>query len=576
MIRRDFLRLLTAAGLSPLAASCISGLPEGARGDSFGNLTLMHFTDCHAQLLPVYFREPAVNLGMGRHRGRPPHLVGSAFLDFFGIKPDTAEAYAFTPLNFTEAARLYGKMGGFAHLASLIKGIRHSRGPENCLLLDGGDSWQGSATALWTRGRDMLGAANLLGVDVMTGHWEFTYGSRQVLQNIAEFDGDFVAQNVALTEEAMFTLDADEGGRAFPPYVVKDLKNARVAVIGQAFPYTPIAHPRRFVPDWRFGIGEEYLRQCVGEIRRKKKAEVVVLLSHNGMDVDLKLASRVSGIDVILGGHTHDAVPRPVWVDNSDGKTLVTNAGSHGKFLALLDIDVAKGRVKDFRYRLTPVFANLIEPDAEMQAYIEKVRAPFSDRLNKPLAVTERLLYRRDNFQGSFDRLILDALREVGGSQIALSPGFRWGPALLPGREITVEDVMSQTAITYPETYVREMKGRELKSVLEDVCDNLFNPDPYFRQGGDMVRVGGMNYACDPGAPMGRRISAMRLDSGEPIEAEKNYKVAGWAGMDANPEGRPVWQVVFEYLADKRTVEIETGAGPVLLNVKNNPGLELL
>ena len=554
MDRRQFLQSLGLLGVAPSALLSCSGSPAGLYDlPNFGNTSLLHFTDCHAQLVPVYFREPSVNLGVGANNDLPPHLVGKQLLQYFGIKPNTAEAHAFTYLDFSEMARVFGKMGGFAHLATLIKQLRGERGVENTLLLDGGDSWQGSATALWTQGRDMVDACNLLGVDMMTGHWEFTYGSQRVLDNLEKFNGRFIAQNIALSEEAQFENDA-ESGAVFKSYVIRELKNARIAIIGQAFPYTPIANPQRFIPDWQFGIQEQNLQGIVDEIRRTKNADAIVLLSHNGMDVDLKLASRVSGIDFILGGHTHDAMPAPVMVNNPEGKTWVTNAGSHGKFLGVLDLDFSSGRLIDFRYRLLPVFSNLLTPDVDMQHLVDSIRKPFLNRLQQPLAVTEDLLYRRGNFYGTFDQLILDAQRTVNNAEIALSPGFRWGASLLPGQTITFEDVMNQTAITYPETYTRNISGQELKTILEDVCDNLFNKDPYYRQGGDMVRVGGLSYACDPNAEFGDRIRELRKDNGELIEAGKMYKVSGWAAVGQMSAGKPVWEVVSGYLQDRETV----------------------
>lgn len=551
MNRRHFLQCLALLGLPGCTGrpAELYDLPE------FGNATLLHFTDCHAQLLPVYFREPAVNVGVGGNKGGPPHLTGRQFLDFYGIRPGTAEAYAFTHLDFAEMAAVYGKMGGFAHLATLIKQIRQARGSGNTLLLDGGDSWQGSATALWTKGQDMVDASNLLGVDIMTGHWEFTYGSRQVLDNIARFQGEFIAQNIALTEEAQFASDT-ETDAVFKPYVIKNFGQGRVAVIGQAFPYTPIANPKRFTPDWQFGIQEQKLQRTIDQIKAGNEADVIVLLSHNGAPVDLKLAARVSGLDVILGGHTHDALPKPIPVRNAGGTTWVTNAGSHGKFLAVLDLDIQPGRLRELRYRLLPVFSNLLAPDQAMQALIDTLRRPYLEQLQRPLAVTDELLYRRDTFHGTFDQLILDAQLAVNDAQIALSPGFRWGATLLPGQTISFEDVMSQTAITYPETYVRTMEGRELKAILEDVADNLFNKDPYYQQGGDMVRVGGMTFACDPEAEFGQRISRMRLVNGKDCVADKSYKVAGWASVGQVDRGRPIWDVVADYLLDNKIVRV--------------------
>lgn len=554
MNRRDFLQALSVAVITAGCTGKKLNL-SGTAGDlyqmpAFGNARLLHFTDCHAQLMPVYYREPAMNIGVGQAQGKPPHLTGRQFLDFYGIKDNSRLAHAFTHLNFAEVAQQYGKTGGFAHLATLVKQLRGEAGEGNTLLLDGGDTWQGSATALWTQGQDMVSACNLLGVDIMTGHWEFTYGIEQVLANIQQFNGEFIAQNIALTEEAQF-VRSTESAAVFKPYVIKALNNARIAVIGQAFPYTPIANPRRFVPDWQFGIQEDNLQTIIDEIRQNQHADVIVLLSHNGMDVDLKLASRVTGLDIILGGHTHDAMPRPVLVENTKGKTWVTNAGSHGKFLAVLDFDVKNGRLRDFKYALLPVFSNLLPPDPEMQQLIEDIRRPYLAQLQKPLGVAETLLYRRDQFHGSFDQLILDALLKVHDVEIAFSPGFRWGHAVLPGDVITLEDVMNHTAITYPETSVRNFSGTEIKAILEDVADNLFNKDPYYQQGGDMVRIGGMGFKCDPGAEFGRRISALTLNNGTAVQAQKKYNVAGWAGVGEAVQGRPVWEIVADYLGTR-------------------------
>jgi S-sulfosulfanyl-L-cysteine sulfohydrolase len=570
LARRDFLQLLAAASAAGMALDggrVLAAEPAAAERlyeqPAFGNVSVLHFTDCHAQLLPLHFREPHVNIGVGPAAGKPPHLVGERLLKAFDIPRGSARAHAFTNLDFEEAAKTYGKVGGFAHLATLIKRLRATR--PNALLLDGGDTWQGSATALWTKGQDMIDAGKLLGVDIMTGHWEFTYGAKRV-QEVVEKDYQsriaFLAQNVKTT---------DFGDPVFPSYDLRTIKGVPVAVIGQAFPYTPIANPRYFVPDWTFGIQDENLQNVVDEVRAKG-AQVVVLLSHNGMDVDLKLASRVSGIDAILGGHTHDGVPEPSVVQNRGGKTLVTNAGSHGKFLAVLDLDVRDGKVQDFRYRLLPVFANLLPADREMQAHIDRVRAPFLLKLTETLAVTEGLLYRRGNFNGSWDQLVIDALMAVKGAEIAFSPGFRWGSTLLPGQPITRESMMDQLAITYPTTTLTEMSGETIKVVLEDVCDNLFNPDPYYQQGGDMVRVGGLEYTCTPNEKAGARISAMRLN-GKPIEAAKTYKVAGWAPVAEGAKGEPIWDVVETYLRDRKVVAPRQLNRPTLVGVDGNAGL---
>jgi sulfur-oxidizing protein SoxB len=568
--RREFLQLLSAAvaaGLPIASRDALAQQPAAAARmyevPRFGNVHLLHFTDCHAQLKPIYFREPSVNLGFGEALGKAPHLVGEHLLKQFGIAPRSIEAHAFTFLDFETAARTYGKVGGFAHLATLIKRLRASR--PGALLLDGGDTWQGSGTALWTNAQDMVDACKLLGVDVMTPHWEMTYGAKRVQEIVdKDFKGriDFVAQNVQT---------ADFGDQVFPAYVIREINGIKVAIIGQAFPYTPIANPRHLVAEWNFGIKDDLMQKHVDEARGKG-AQVVVVLSHNGMDVDLKMASRVRGIDAILGGHTHDGVPQPSIVRNAGGQTLVTNAGSNGKFLATLDFDVKGGKVTDFRYKLLPVFSNLLPADAEMDAFINRVRQPYEARLNEKLAVTEGLLYRRGNFNGSFDQLICDALMAVRGAEIAFSPGFRWGTSLLPGQSILMEHVLDQTAITYPATTVNDMSGEMLKTVLEDVADNLFNPDPYLQQGGDMVRVGGLQYAIDPTARMGSRISDMRLN-GRPIESGKTYKVAGWASVQENVKGEAIWDVVARYLRDQKVIKPRALNLPRMVNVQGNPGL---
>jgi sulfur-oxidizing protein SoxB len=574
--RREFLKVTGAAALLPALPRLVRGAdtPSVYDLERFGNARILHMTDTHAQLLPVYFREPSVNLGIGAMQGRPPHLVGRAFLDRFGIKPDSADAYALTCYDFEKSAVRFGKLGGFAHLKTLIDRLRADAGAGRALLLDGGDLWQGTGQANAMQGADMVEAANLLGIEAMTGHWEFTYGEATLRSNLARFKGEFLAQNVFLTEEAAFN-DAKAfdpaTGRVFKPAVIKEIGGHRVAVIGQAFPYVPIAHPKRFTPDWTFGIRDDELQKLVDTLRNNDKVDAVVLLSHNGMDVDLKLASRVSGIDVILGGHTHDAVPQPIAIKNAGGVTLVTNAGSNGKFLGILDLDIAKGKVSDMRYRLLPVFSELLKPDAAMQALIEKMRESYAAPYAEKIATADRLLYRRGNFSGTMDRLICDALRGEFDAQISLSPGFRWGTTVLAGQPVTMEDVLAETAITYPETYVRNMTGSQLKDTLEDVCDNLFNADPYYQQGGDMVRVGGMTYTCSPAEPVGHRISALKLDNGRGIEAGKSYKVAGWASVNAQ-KGKPVWDVFAKHLRSGKPRD-PRGGDVTLKGVDDNPGI---
>ncbi len=576
--KREFLQVLTAASVAGMglarheqsdaatAEQALYDLPPLGSGSGF--VSFLHMTDCHAQLLPIHFREPSVNLGVGSMQGQIPHLVGEHLLKAAGVPAGSALAHAYTFLDFEAAARRYGKVGGFAHLATLVKRLKASR--PGALLLDGGDTWQGSATSLWTNAQDMVDACKALTVDVMTGHWEFTYGMKRV-QEIVErdFKGriDFVAQNVKT---------ADFGDPVFAPYVMREMNGVKVAIVGQAFPYTPIANPRYLVADWEFGIRDEEMQKVVDEARGKG-AQLVVLLSHNGMDVDLKMASRVRGIDAIFGGHTHDGVPVAVPVRNAGGTTLVTNAGSNGKFLGVMDFEVKGGRVANFRYRLLPVFANVLAPDPEMQALIRRVRAPYEARLNETLAVTDGLLFRRGNFNGSWDQLVCDALTDVQDAQIAFSPGFRWGTTLLPGQAITRELMMDQLAITYPYATVTPMTGETIKTVLEDVADNLFNPDPYYQQGGDMVRVGGLQYTITPGARMGSRISDMRLN-GQLLEAGKTYKVAGWAPVaeEASRAGlKPVWEVVETWLKSRpgRRVSTRTVNTPRIVGVAGNPGL---
>jgi S-sulfosulfanyl-L-cysteine sulfohydrolase len=578
MHRRDVLKVVTAAALAGVLPRALA---RAAEADDlydigrFGNARVLHMTDTHAQLNPVYFREPSVNIGIGSMAGRPPHLVGRAFLEHFGIAPKSRLAHALTYLDFAEAAHRYGRLGGFAHLKTLIDRVRADAGAGRSLLLDGGDLWQGSGLANIMRGEDMVQAANLLGIEAMTGHWEFTYGEDQLRANIKAFKGEFLAQNVFLTEEAAFdnkpAFDPDTG-RVFKPATIKEVGGYRIGVIGQALPYVPIAHPKRFVPDWTFGIHEPELQKTVDALRQKDKVDAVLLLSHNGMDLDLKLASRVTGIDVVLGGHTHDAVPQPIPVTNAGGKTLVTNAGSAGKFLGVLDLELAKGAVKDVRYHLLPVYAGLLKPDPAMQGLIEQLTGPHADKFAETVSVAGDLLYRRGNFNGTMDQLICDALRHTLDAEIALSPGFRWGNTLLAGEPITMGDLLSETAITYPEVYVQQMTGAQIKAVLEDIGDNLFNPDPYYQQGGDMVRVGGMDYACAPAESVGKRMSDLTLDGGRTLEADKTYKVAGWASV--NPQqGRPVWDVVATYLRGQRTAAPKKLNRVAIKGIEGNPGV---
>jgi sulfur-oxidizing protein SoxB len=510
--------------------------------DAVGNVTLLHFADLHAQLKPVYFREPSVNLGVGDAKGLVPHLTGADLLRHYNIPAKSEAAYALTSEDFFTLAASYGRLGGLDRMATAIKAVRAERG-DKVLLLDGGDTWQGSFTANRTRGADVIDCVKLLRPDAMTGHWEFTYGEDRVKELIDGLDFPFLALNVRDTEWEEPVFDA---------YKMFERGGVRVAVLGQAFPYTPVANPRWMIPKWTFGIREEDVRANVAKARAAG-ADLVVLNSHNGFDVDRKLASRVEGIDVILTGHTHDALPEVVKVD----RTLLVASGSNGKFLSRLDLDVRGGAVAGFRYKLIPLFADAIAPDAEMSAAVDRVRAPFAAELAREVGRTDELLYRRGNFSGTFDDLICAALIEERDAEIALSPGFRWGTSVLPGAAITVEDIHNETAITYPAVYRMSMNGARLKEILEDVADNLFNPDPYYQQGGDMVRCGGLGFTVDVGAPAGQRISGLtHIKSGASIEAARDYTVAGWASVNEGTEGPPVWDLVERYIARKQTVRV--------------------
>jgi sulfur-oxidizing protein SoxB len=547
--------MLSRRDLIQLAAATAAVLPGGwsrafaqqrltqadlLRFEPVGNVTLLHLTDIHAQLLPTHFREPSVNLGVGEARGLVPHVTGRALLDLFNIPPGSANAHSLTPEDFAALAKSYGRIGGLDRIATIVKSIRGERG-ERVLLLDGGDTWQNSYTSLVSKGQDMVDCMALLKPDAMTGHWEFTLGTERVKELIKDLGFPFLAQNVRDTEWDEPAFDATR---------MLERGGVQIAVIGQALPYTAIANPRWMIPNWSFGIRENDLRANV-EKARKDGAELVVLLSHNGFDVDRKLAARVPGIDVILTGHTHDALPDVVKV----GRTLLVASGSHGKFVSRLDLDVRAGGVQDFRYRLIPVFADAIAPDAEMAAKIAAVRAPHEKMLRETIGRTETLLYRRGNFNGTLDDVICDALLAERDAEIALSPGFRWGASLLPGQDITREDIYNATALTYPAAYRMTMTGARLKDILEDVADNIFNPDPYYQQGGDMVRVGGLAYTIDMGRKIGERISdLMVLRTGRPLEAGRDYTVTGWASVNEGTEGPPIWDVVMRHIESKKVV----------------------
>ena len=622
--RRDFLKVMglgAAATAAPILSSkAFSGtkMPKGFYDLPMkGNVRILHITDVHGQLKPVHFREPNVNLGVGEAFGRPPHLVGKKLLEAMGLKPNTPESHAYTYLDFDAAASKYGRTGGFAHLKTLLDRLRdQAGGRQNTLTVDGGDLWQGSGTSLWTRGVDMVEASNILGLDVMVGHWEFTYRENELLSNVALFKGDFIGQNVRVKPDSLFSDDYfalteqfdgrglfdEDTGHAFQPYVIKEINGARIAIVGQAFPRTANANPQEFFPDWSFGLREDDMISLVEQIREEESPDAVVLLSHNGMDVDIKMAERVPGLNAVFGGHTHDGMPKPVKVKNTaGGECWVTNAGSNSKYVGVMDFDIQGGEIKGMHYKMLPVFAEWLPADKEMEAYITQMRQTkydenivesrrtelffnqsrvgktFEEILSEKLAIADRTLYRRGNFMGTWDQVLCNALRHEYDADIALSAGVRWGTSTLEGDWITMEDVMTQCAMTYAETYVSEMTGAEIINMLEGVADNLFDPDPYLQSGGDMVRVGGLDYTIEPGKPLGQRISNAQLDNGHVIEAGTTYSVAGWATVNRTPEGRLMWDVVRDYILAKKgsdnVLELPKINHPHLVGVSADPGI---
>jgi len=551
--RREFLQASVAASAivgisgfgnwSKLAAQQALTEDQLLAFEDFGNVTLVHITDIHAQLKPIWFREPEWNIGVGDAKGKPPHVVGRDFIEMFKLTPASPEAYALTHEDFAALGKTYGRMGGMDRVATVVKSIRAAR-PE-ALILDGGDTWHGSMTSLLTKGQDVVNVMNALGVEAMTSHWEWTFGTERVKEIVeTQLNFPFLGANI-------FDVEWDEP--AFEPYTIFERGGVRIAVIGQAFPYMPIANPKWMFPEYSFGIREERMQEVVDEVRAEG-VDLVVCLSHNGFDVDRKMAGRVKGIDVILTGHTHDAIPEPVLV----GETILIASGSHGKFVSRVDLDVRDGRMMGFRHKLIPIFSDVIAPDADMAALIDAERAPFKAQLEEKIGTTESLLYRRGNFQGTWDDLICDAIRSERDAQIAMSPGVRWGASLMPGDAITREDIHNVTSMTYGACYRTEMTGEMLRTILEDVADNLFNPDPYYQQGGDMVRVGGLGFSIDVSQEIGKRIGNLTLtDTGEAIDAAKSYTVAGWASVNEGTEGPQIWDVVEAHIRKLGNVKLD-------------------
>ncbi len=618
LTRRGFIKLLGAGavvGAGGYYFSKESGIvfEDFYSVPSFGNSRILHITDTHGNLLPNYFREPNVNLGIGDARNNLPHVVGNNLLQKMNFKKGSLQSYAYTYLDFEKQAKKYGKTGGFVHIKTVLDTLRASAGGKsNTITIDGGDTWQGSGTSLWTRGADMVEACNILGVDVMVGHWEFTYKEEEVLQNLGFFNGDFIGQNVRILEQALFgdeyiEMTQRNNGRGlfnedealpFKPYVMKTLGKNRIAVIGQAFPRTSNANPQKyFFPDWSFALREEEMATLVADIRANEKPDAVILVSHNGMDVDLKMASIVSGIDAIFGGHTHDGVPKAIEVPNSGGTTLVTNAGCSGKFIGVMDFDIKDGKVKDYKYKMLPVISNAIKENPEMASFIKKMRNTRYDKkvvesrnakmannptrlgktydeiLTEKLCTTEQTLYRRGNFMGTWDQVLVNSLREEYNSDFAFSAGVRWGTSVLAGSTVTMEDLMTNTSMTYGETYKSTMSGKDLKNMLEGVSENLFQNDPYLQSGGDMVRIGGMDYTIDPNQTLGNRISNMKKDDGTPIDDNTTYTVSGWAQINSIGEGRLMWDVAADYLRKQKHLVLTKINNPTIIGVKDNPGI---
>ncbi|SMN12280.1 Sulfur oxidation protein SoxB [uncultured Candidatus Thioglobus sp.] len=620
LTRRDFIKVLGAGSAAGMIGGCgndadkLSSQSNRYEVAKTGNARILHITDTHGNLLPNYFREPNVNLGFGPTFGQLPHVVGKKLLKEIGIKPGTPEAYAFTYNNFEDLAAKYGKTGGFGQIKTVLDSLRDSAGGvQNTLTVDGGDTWQGSGTSLWTRGADMVEACNMLGVDVMVGHWEFTYKEAETLKNIGFFKGDFLGQNVRILEQALFDdkyiamtekydgnglFDEDEG-LPFKPYVIKNVGGHRIAVIGQAFPRTSNANPQKyFFPDWSFGLREDEMSELVQNIRANEKPDAVILVSHNGMDVDIKMASRVVGIDAIFGGHTHDGMPKPIEVKNAGGVTVVTNAGCSGKYIGVMDLDIKDHKVVGYNYKMLPIITNLIKPDAAVVSYINKMRQTkydknvvearsatmsnnparvgktFDNILTEKLCTTEQTLYRRGNFMGTWDQVLVNSLREEYNSDFSFSAGVRWGTSVPAGHEVTMEDLMTNTSMTYGETYVSDLTGAQIKDILEGIAENLFVQDPYLQSGGDMVRVGGMDYTIDPTQKLGSRISELKDDEGTVLDSKKKYSVSGWAQVGTVGSGRLMWDVAADYLRKQKHLDLQKVNHPTIKGVKNNPGIE--
>jgi S-sulfosulfanyl-L-cysteine sulfohydrolase len=565
--RREFLQMLALAAAGPgLHGSLAQArtLAETMYAPAkFGDVSLIHLADRHAQLLPQYYREPSARVGVGQGRNEPPFLVGEHLLERFRVMPSTPHAHALTHLRFEDAAVVYGKVGGVAHLATVVNQLRATR--PDALLLDSGDSWVGSGLAEWTQGRDGAEVSRLLGVDAMTGDWEFALGADQLKMLLAgEAKGrtSFLAQNVR---------ERGGGARPFRPHSIYFVGGHPVGVIGLAYPHIGRYGVKNFVPDWEFGLDEPGLQASVDSVRARG-VRLVVLMSHAGLPADLKLAKRLRGVDVILSGHSHDPMPQPFVVRGQSNQTLVVSGGAHGKFLGLLDLRMGDSGVLDYRYSLLPIFSRLIKPDAEMAAAVDRLRQPYAARLDETLAITEGALYRRDTFKGPFDQLVLDILRSTTKAEIAIGPGYRFGATLLPGDAITWQHILDYTAGErgYCE---EELSGAEIRNRLEAWSDEVFNPDPYEQSGEDMVRTAGLDFECDPAADHGRRIRRAFVGK-QSLEDGRRYKVVSWGVRSLAATGtQSVAGVVADYLRRAKNIAAIEPTMPRMIGREGNLGI---
>ena len=566
LTRRDFLELAAIAGISLTGGNALAQLeklsPEKLMEfKPVGNVTLLHICDLHAHLKPLYWREPSTLLSHPSLVGEPGFLCGKAYLEYYGVKPGSLRAYFDTYLDFSELAQKYGKMGGVAHMATLVKQIISERGKDRVLFMDSGDTWQGTAVALFTKGKAIVDVQNALGIDVMVGHWEFTYGKERVLDLVENhLNAEFIAQNIAdqMWEELVFQ-----------PYTIREVGGVKIGIIGNAFPYTPIANPKEFTKGWTFGIQPERLQQFVDELREEKKVDLVVLLSHDGFSLDQALAKMINGIDIIFSGHTHDPAPKPIFVNN----TMIVIAGSHGKYLGRLDLDIKNGKIRKWNYKLIPIASNFIKPDPEVEKLVEDIYRPYQKKLSEKIAKTHQILYKRDTFYSTFDRVICEAIKEETDAEIVFTPGYRWGTTILPGEDITVDNVYEMTAITYPDVYTFEIKGEKLKMILEDIADNTFNKNPLYQQGGDMSRLLGMEYEIKLGAPAGKRLRNIKVN-GKDLDPNRYYLISAWggnlyrAGKNVRPDHRPVYEIVIDYLKRHKTVNPPLKSNVRVIDVK--------